>query len=78
MVPPALQEVVRGVLKDCIRFLIQLKENVNKLIAFFAGVARMLSIAVQTQVKPFTRHVDNARGTRDQGKMYKEHVLIVF
>ncbi|KAF7589398.1 hypothetical protein BBP40_004341 [Aspergillus hancockii] len=69
-------EVVRGVLQDCIRFLIQLEDNMKKLILFFSTVAKMISVAVDTRVKPFTKHVENAGNTRDKGKMYTEHVLM--
>ncbi|KAK2464120.1 hypothetical protein APHAL10511_003868 [Amanita phalloides] len=69
-------EVVRGVLQDCMRFLIQLEHNMKKLILFFSTVATMISVAVDTRVKPFTKHVKNAQNTLDGGKMYTEHVLM--
>ncbi|KAL2004740.1 hypothetical protein VTN00DRAFT_3268 [Thermoascus crustaceus] len=65
-------EVVRGVLQDCIRFLIQLKVNMNKLIAFFAGVARMLSIAVQTQDHVLMRIYQYALNIAANFDLYKD------
>lgn len=71
------QEEVRRVLRDCIAFLVQLKDQVSKLTRFFNTVSILVDSAKDNQVTPFMELVEKAEDKRIKGNIVRESVINV-
>jgi hypothetical protein len=71
------QEEVRRVLRDCIAYLVQLKEQVRKLMLFFTTVSRLLDNAMSSHVTPFMELVASAEDQRTNGHFVRRQVMQV-
>ncbi|KAE8158095.1 hypothetical protein BDV40DRAFT_304531 [Aspergillus tamarii] len=70
-------EEVRRVLRNCITFLIQLKEQVARLTIFFSTVAALVDTADKSHVQPFTKYVADASTQLSQQKRLSQHYINV-
>ncbi|KAK5988879.1 hypothetical protein PT974_10376 [Cladobotryum mycophilum] len=68
---------VRDLLRSCIAFLIDLREQIEILIRFFHTISTLVRLAVTKQVKPFGIHVKNAAKELEDTKMFDQYLLNV-
>lgn len=72
-----MQEDVRRVLRDCISYLIQLKDNVRKLTIFFSTLSMLVGSAVEKQVIPFIQLTKEVGDDRTQGNLVNQFTVNV-
>jgi hypothetical protein len=53
---------IKAILVKCIDILVQLKSQINRLVAFFSAVSSLVEHVVEDQVKPFITYLDAATG----------------
>ncbi|KAF7622419.1 hypothetical protein F9C07_2286161 [Aspergillus flavus] len=68
-------EDVRRVLRDCISYLIQLKDNVRKLTIFFSTLSMLVGSAVEKQVIPFIQLTKEVGDDRTQGNLVNQFTV---
>ncbi|KAK6504763.1 hypothetical protein TWF481_006702 [Arthrobotrys musiformis] len=68
-------EVVRDVIRNCIAYLIQLKDKITQLAKFFTTVASIVRSAVNTAVIPYEKHMQIAFRSKVNGKIISQTLL---
>ncbi|KAI3317283.1 hypothetical protein HD806DRAFT_541339 [Xylariaceae sp. AK1471] len=68
---------VRDLLRSCIAFLIDLRQQLEILMQFFSSLALLVKSAVTKQVKPFSTHVKNAAQSLEDTHEFNRYLLNV-
>ncbi|KAE8400600.1 hypothetical protein BDV37DRAFT_286474 [Aspergillus pseudonomiae] len=72
-------EEVRRVLRNCIAFLIQLKDQVTRLTIFFSTVATLIDSANKSHVQPFTKLIGSASEALAKQKLLsRQRINVIF